>query len=94
MPPFVIGYVNEFILIHHHPDMKTNDFFHFLQHGFRAGLNGFQMGKKIVGYFKADGLQDFGFRLDMVIQTRSFHPHMFRQVPHGSRTKSFLPEKF
>ena len=93
MPPFMVGYINEFVLIHHHPDMKTDNQFQFFQCGFGARLHRFQMRKKIIGHFKTNGLQDFRLRLNMVVQAGRLHAYVFGQVPHGCRTKALFPEK-
>ena len=93
MPPFRIGDIYKFVLIHHHPDMEADNQFHLFQGGFRAGLYRFQVGEKIVGYFKTDGLQDFRFGLNVIIETGCLHPHIFGEVPHGCRAEAFLTEK-
>ena len=89
----MIGDINELVLIHHHADMKPDDEFQFFQRWFLTCLHRFKMGKKIVGYFKTDGLQDFGLRLDVIIKTCCFHAYVFSQVPHGRSPKALFAKK-
>lgn len=93
MPPLMIGDIDIFVLIQHHPDMEPDDRFHLFQGGLGAGLYGLEIGHEGIGYSEADRLQDLGFGLDVVIKAGRLYTHVFGKIAHGCGAKAFFSEE-
>ena len=93
MTPFVVGNINVFILVQHHPDMQPDDRLHLFQRALVAGFYDLEIGHEFVGYLETDGLEDLRLGLDMVIQAGGLYPHMFSEITHRSRPKALFPKE-